>query len=182
LAAWISSVTTGVSRPTAQISALRADGSLVACWGLIDVLAVSWQGPTLIRRPGRGHRVLEIAHQGFTDAGAGSVMAEKSKSGGSGVISGMADKVSAALGSLVRATLAIHEPPLGSGTTPGALIKTFKFDFNPTQLSLSRRTEWKTTPTAAVRDGAMPEFMGPEPRQMTVDVFLDESDERTTTM
>ena len=104
-------------------------------------------------------------------------MAENSKSGGHGGLSKVTDKVSAALGSLVRATLAIHEPPLGAGTTPGALLKTFRFDFNPTQLSLSRRAEWKTTPTAAVRDGAVPEFMGPEPRQMTVDIFLDGSGE-----
>jgi phage tail protein X len=104
-------------------------------------------------------------------------MAEKGGMGRSGGFSGMADKVSAALGSLVRATIAIHEPPLGAGTSPGALIKIFKFDFNPTQLTLSRRTEWKATPTAAVRDGVVPEFMGPEPRELSVDVFLDESDE-----
>lgn len=40
--------------------------------------------------------------------------------------------------SLVRATIAIHEPPVGSSTTPGGLIKTFNFDFNPSQLQLSR--------------------------------------------
>jgi nucleoid-associated protein YgaU len=59
--------------------------------------------------------------------------------------------------SLVRAALAIHEPPIGYSTTPGALIKTFDFDFNPSQLALSRSAQWKTTPTAAVRDGALPE-------------------------
>ncbi|MFE9092874.1 peptidase M23 [Streptomyces sp. NPDC007264] len=79
--------------------------------------------------------------------------------------------------SLVRATLAIHEPPVGSSTTPGGLIKSFAFDFNPAQLSLGRRAQWKVTPTAAVRDGAVPEFMGPEPREMTVEIFLDSSDE-----
>jgi phage tail protein X len=78
--------------------------------------------------------------------------------------------------SLVRASLAIHEPPIGRSTTPGALIKNFSFDFNPSQLQLSRRAQWKTTPTAAVRDGAVPEFMGPEPREMTVEVFLDSSE------
>ncbi|MEV8565929.1 LysM peptidoglycan-binding domain-containing protein [Streptomyces sp. NPDC051322] len=78
--------------------------------------------------------------------------------------------------SLVRATLAIHQPPVGYSTTPGGLIRTFDFDFNPSQLALSRRAQWKTTPTAAVRDGAVPEFMGPEPREMTVEVFLDCSD------
>lgn len=83
--------------------------------------------------------------------------------------------VAEAFGSLVHATLAIHEPPLGHSTTPGALIKTFDFEFNPSQLSLSRRTDWKSTPTPAVRDGTLPEFMGPEPREMTVQVFLDRS-------
>ncbi|WP_217242491.1 LysM peptidoglycan-binding domain-containing protein [Streptomyces sp. AC555_RSS877] len=79
--------------------------------------------------------------------------------------------------SLVKAALAIHEPPVGHSTTPGSLIKTFAFDFNPAQLALSRRAQWKTTPTAAVRDGALPEFMGPEPRELTVDIFLDSSNE-----
>lgn len=68
VAAWISSVTTGVSRPTAQIAALRANGSEVARWGLIDVLPVSWQGPRLDPSgPAVATEVLEIAHHGFTD-------------------------------------------------------------------------------------------------------------------
>ncbi|QNP66572.1 phage tail protein [Streptomyces genisteinicus] len=68
VAKWISSVQTGIKRPTAQISALRADGSLVARWGLIDVLPVSWQGPTLDpASPAVATEVLEIAHHGFTD-------------------------------------------------------------------------------------------------------------------
>ncbi|MFJ2112276.1 MULTISPECIES: phage tail protein [unclassified Streptomyces] len=71
VAAWISSVTTGVTRPTAQIAALRADGSVVARWGLIDVLPVSWRGPTLNpSSPAVATEVLEITHHGFTDAGA----------------------------------------------------------------------------------------------------------------
>ncbi|MBA0051097.1 LysM peptidoglycan-binding domain-containing protein [Streptomyces sp. AJS327] len=78
--------------------------------------------------------------------------------------------------SLVRATLAIHEPPTGDSTKPGGLMRTFDFDFNPSQLALSRRAGWKASHTAAVRDGAVPEFMGAEPREMTVEVFLDRSD------
>ncbi|GAA2493693.1 phage tail protein [Winogradskya humida] len=69
VAAWISSVTTGVQRPTAQIAALRADGSTVAQWGLVEVLPVRWQGPTLDPgSPGVATETLEIAHHGFTDA------------------------------------------------------------------------------------------------------------------
>jgi hypothetical protein len=86
----------------------------------------------------------------------------------------MADSIGAGK-SLTRASLAIHEPPIGYGTTPGSLIDTLNFDYNPSQLTLSRRAEWKTTPSAAVRSGAVPEFMGPVPRDMTVDVFLDRS-------
>ncbi|MFE3766732.1 phage tail protein [Streptomyces sp. NPDC059104] len=68
VAKWISSVQTGIKRPTAQIAALRADGSLVARWGLIDVLPVSWQGPTLDPASSSvATEVLEIAHHGFTD-------------------------------------------------------------------------------------------------------------------
>ncbi|MEX2981232.1 LysM peptidoglycan-binding domain-containing protein [Streptomyces sp. C36] len=82
--------------------------------------------------------------------------------------------------SLVRASLAIHEPPLGTGTRPGALIKTFDFDFNPAQLSLSRAAQWKVTPTVAARGGPRPEFMGSEPRAMSLEVFLDSSDRPTS--
>ncbi|MFH8349129.1 phage tail protein [Streptomyces sp. NPDC018045] len=68
VAKWISSVQTGIERPTAQITALRADGSEVARWGLIDVLPVSWQGPALDpASPAVATEVLEIAHHGFTD-------------------------------------------------------------------------------------------------------------------
>jgi nucleoid-associated protein YgaU len=82
--------------------------------------------------------------------------------------------------SLVRASIAIHEPPVGGGTTPGGLIKTFAFDFNPTQLQLNRSTQWKFTPSAAKRDGPVPEFMGPEPRQLSVEIFLDSSTKPTS--
>jgi len=70
VAAWVSSVTTGITRPTAQIAAKRADGSTVAQWGLIDVLPVRWNGPTLdSSNPAVALETLEITHHGFTDAG-----------------------------------------------------------------------------------------------------------------
>ncbi|MEV7386415.1 MULTISPECIES: phage tail protein [Streptomyces] len=68
VAKWISSVQTGIKRPTAQITALRADGSEVARWGLLDVLPVSWRGPSLDpASPAVATEVLEITHHGFTD-------------------------------------------------------------------------------------------------------------------
>ncbi|WP_035858021.1 phage tail protein [Cryptosporangium arvum] len=71
VAAWISSISKGIDRPTAQIAALRADGSTVAQWGLIEVLPVRWTGPSLDPgNPGVATETLEITHHGFTDAGA----------------------------------------------------------------------------------------------------------------
>ncbi|MEV8129286.1 tail protein X [Streptomyces sp. NPDC085944] len=77
--------------------------------------------------------------------------------------------------SLVRANLAIHEPPTGDSTTPGGLMRTFGFEFNPAQLTLTRRAQWNATPVAAVREAAKPEFLGAEPREMTLEIFLDTS-------
>ncbi|MGW4560897.1 CIS tube protein [Streptomyces sp. NPDC004561] len=81
--------------------------------------------------------------------------------------------------SLVRASLAIHEPPLGGGTTPGALIRTFDFDFNPSQVEMSRRAQWKVTPVQIEREGPTPQFMGVEPLEMSLEIFLDSSDQPT---
>lgn len=70
---WISSISTGIKRPTAQIQALRADGSTVAQWGLLEVLPVSWTGPTLNpESPAVAVEILELAHHGFTSSGGGA--------------------------------------------------------------------------------------------------------------
>lgn len=68
VAKWISSITTGITRPTGAITALRADKSEIVTWGLIDVLPVSWQGPDFDPETSSVvSEVLEIAHHGFTD-------------------------------------------------------------------------------------------------------------------
>jgi phage tail-like protein len=71
LTAWISSITTGVVRPTVQIAALRADGSQVAQWGLLEALPSSWTGPTLDPSSTTvATETVEIVFHGFIDAGA----------------------------------------------------------------------------------------------------------------
>jgi phage tail-like protein len=71
LTAWISSITTGVVRPTVQIAALRADGSEVAQWGLLEALPSSWTGPTLDPSSTTvATETVEIVFHGFIDAGA----------------------------------------------------------------------------------------------------------------
>jgi phage tail-like protein len=71
LTAWISSITTGIQRPTVQIAALRADGSQVAQWGLLEALPSSWAGPTLDPASATvATETLEIVFHGFIDTGA----------------------------------------------------------------------------------------------------------------
>lgn len=71
LTQWISTITTGIQRPTVQIAALRADGSMVAQWGLLDALPTSWQGPTLDPSSNSvATEQLQIVFHGFTDTGA----------------------------------------------------------------------------------------------------------------
>lgn len=69
VARWFAGVTTGVTRKTATIQAMRADGTVVGQWSLLDVVPVRWTGPTLDPSlPGVATETVVIAHHGFLDA------------------------------------------------------------------------------------------------------------------
>ncbi|MGH3910215.1 MAG: phage tail protein [Pseudonocardiaceae bacterium] len=73
VAKWFSSVATGVGRKTASITALTLDGTVVARWGLMDVVPVRWTGPSLNPdSPKVATETVEIAHHGFLSPGAGN--------------------------------------------------------------------------------------------------------------
>jgi len=66
VAKWFSSMTGGVTRRTATIVAMSADETVVARWGLADVVPVRWTGPTLnLDSPKVAVETIEIAHHGF---------------------------------------------------------------------------------------------------------------------
>jgi len=66
LAGWVSSIAAGYERKTAVIQAMRADGTVVAEWSLLDVVPVRWTGPSLNSdQPKVLTETLEIAHHGF---------------------------------------------------------------------------------------------------------------------
>jgi phage tail-like protein len=51
---------------TGIIKAMRADGTVVASWGLLDVVPVRWTGPSLNPdSPKVATETLEVAHHGF---------------------------------------------------------------------------------------------------------------------
>jgi len=73
IAKWFNSVATGVGRKTASITALTLDGTVVARWGLMDVIPVRWTGPSLNPdSPKVATETVEIAHHGFIAPGAGT--------------------------------------------------------------------------------------------------------------
>lgn len=77
--------------------------------------------------------------------------------------------------SLVKATLAIHEPPIGQRMALGEKIKDVDFQFNPTQLVLSKNARWTTRMAPEFRFAAIPQFNGVEPYTMQLQIFLDSS-------
>ena len=70
IADWFSSMATGYTRKTATIEAMTTDGTIVAQWGLLDVVPVRWTGPQLNSdSPKVLTETIEIAHHGFVPSG-----------------------------------------------------------------------------------------------------------------
>ncbi|HEU0133103.1 MAG TPA: phage tail protein [Mycobacteriales bacterium] len=70
VAKWFASVATGAGRKTGQIQAMTVDGTVVAQWGLLDVVPVRWTGPSLNPdSPKVATETIEVAHHGFVEAG-----------------------------------------------------------------------------------------------------------------
>jgi phage tail-like protein len=72
VAKWFASMASGYRRRTATIEAMRADGKIIAQWGLLDVVPVRWSGPSLSPdQPKVVTETVEIAHHGFISPGSG---------------------------------------------------------------------------------------------------------------
>jgi hypothetical protein len=77
--------------------------------------------------------------------------------------------------SLVRASLAIHQPPTDLGGSMGGRIGEVEFQFNPTQIQMGRAANWQTQAAVAYARGAPPQFTGAMPATLQLEVFLDSS-------
>jgi phage tail-like protein len=66
IAQWFSQMASGVKRKTATIEARNAENTVIAQWGLMDVVPVRWTGPQLsVDNPKLATETLELAHHGF---------------------------------------------------------------------------------------------------------------------
>jgi phage tail-like protein len=72
LTRWITSMANGITRKTATIEARTLEGTVIARWGLLDVIPVRWTGPQLSPdSPKVAVETLELAHHGFFGPGTG---------------------------------------------------------------------------------------------------------------
>jgi len=76
----------------------------------------------------------------------------------------------------------VYEPPTGGGTKPGGQTGEIKFQFNPNQLSLSKSASWARNPVRAARAAGTPEFTGAQPRQLSLEMFLDATSKQDTSV
>lgn len=78
----------------------------------------------------------------------------------------------------VRATLVVYDPPAGTGTTPGAERHRLRLHFNPDRIAVSAQASWDR---GQAPSGGVPrrQYLGTEPRSLSVEVFLDGGDGRS---
>jgi nucleoid-associated protein YgaU len=86
---------------------------------------------------------------------------------------------------LEKANLIVVEPPTPADKPP-ALAKVLsspkvgegeiKFQFNPKEYTVRKGAQWERRPTKASEKVAMPEYIGPQPRSIDLEIFLDETD------
>ena len=69
---WFSGRASGLKRKTATIEARTLEGTVIARWGLLDVIPIRWTGPQLSPdTPKVATETLELAHHGFFGPGTG---------------------------------------------------------------------------------------------------------------
>lgn len=77
---------------------------------------------------------------------------------------------------LEHAYLELRTPPAGGSLTPGAPCGRVDFQFNPKEVSLTKAAQWKRNTAKGAKSAGPPEYQGPEPSKLTVEMFFDASD------
>jgi hypothetical protein len=81
--------------------------------------------------------------------------------------------------SLQKAYIKLLEPSASGPKGPTGQQVTFRF--NPKEYAVQKTAEWKRSATKGAKTTSMPEFTGSGPRQLSLELFLDGSDERGDT-
>ena len=76
---------------------------------------------------------------------------------------------------LEHAFLQVYEPSSSSVTEPGPALERIEFQFNPKELTMSKTASWKPHKAKNAKSAAPPQYTGPEPSSMTLEMFFDAS-------
>src|SRR6478672_2963829 len=69
-------------------------------------------------------------------------------------------------------TLTPPSPTTGGRKLDGEIGK-IDFQFNPKELTIAKTVKWDSKPTTGAKSAAPPEFKGPEPGKLTLEMFFD---------
>lgn len=74
-----------------------------------------------------------------------------------------------------RAKLTLYDPAPGAagGGQPGSSRGVIDFQFNPKEVTITKTAKWERKPTKGSKKAGPPEFTGPEPSKMTLEMFFD---------
>lgn len=76
-----------------------------------------------------------------------------------------------------KATLTLFDSaPAGSGGKPGQKRGSIEFQFNPKEVTIQKAAKWERKPTKGSKTASPPEFTGPDPCKLTVEMFFDATD------
>ena len=105
-----------------------------------------------------------------------ALLASAKKAGGGAAGNGAAKSS----GQMEKAQLTLYDPspaPTGGGA-PGAKRGAVPFQFNPKEVTISKSAKWERKTTKGSKKAGPPEFVGPEPSKMTLEMFFDATDKR----
>jgi hypothetical protein len=78
---------------------------------------------------------------------------------------------------LQHAYLQLYEPSKdGSLDKPGPKLDKIEFQFNPKELSLAKSASWKRETGKGHKKSGPPQYQGPQPSKLTLEMFFDASD------
>lgn len=74
-----------------------------------------------------------------------------------------------------KAKLSLYDPSAAAngGGAPGAKRGEIVFQFNPKEVTITKSAKWERKPTKGSKKAGPPEFTGPEPSKMTLEMFFD---------
>ena len=75
-----------------------------------------------------------------------------------------------------KARLTLYDP--SPGGSAGAQRGVVPFQFNPKEVTISKSAKWERKPTKGSPKAGPPEFTGPEPAKMTLEMFFDATSDR----